>query len=249
MDRVPPTPMRKEIVQPMVAWATARRLGTLDLAPRTILALATMPSLPDRELQHGATQVLVTAPLPGVACPTAETSVISTTPQHQAETTPLLPRAPTVLLLLVLLHRHLARGPTALLRLVELLVLPLLEDCPSVEATMPRPLRPLTPQLLRWAALLLPPARAMARTMVVLATMRALLALKFPLIFSSFIPSQHTEKSSSTQHSMDLDIGWAWDRLHICILFQNPDVISSEQPQMKIHWGESHYDFHQFLNV
>lgn len=242
-DRVPPTPMRKEIVQPTVAWATVRQLGTPDLAPRMILAPATMPSLPDREPQHGAMQVLVTVPLPGVACPTAETSVISTMPQHQVETTLLPLRAPTVLLLPVLLRRHLARGPTVLPRLAEFSVLPLLVDCPSVEATMPQLLRPLTHQLLPWAALLLPQVRVMAMTMVVLDMMRALLALNCFLISPSLIPSQHIEKRSPTQHSMDLDIGRVWGRLHICILFRTADVISSEQPQLTFHWGESHCEF------
>jgi hypothetical protein len=223
----------------MVAWATARQPGTLDLARHMILALVTMPLLLDRALQLGVPEVLVTVPLRGVACPIAVISVISTMPQHQVEATLLPPRVPTALLLLVLLRRPLAHGLTMLQRPAELSVLQPLVDCPSAEATMLLPLQPLTHPHQRWAALLLPLAPAMPMMMVVLVTTRARRARKCLSFLSSSTPSRHTAKSSSTQHSMDFRFEWGWDQLHICILFRTLDVISSEQLQMKIHLRES----------
>lgn len=215
MGHVLRTPMPKEAVQLMVAWVTARQPGTLDLAPRMILAPATMPSPLDRALRHGAPQVLATVPLPGVACPTTEISVISTMLQHQAETTPPPLRAPMVLLPRALLRQHLVGGPTMLPRLAEPSVRPRLEDCPSVEATMLRPLRPLTHQLPRLAALLLLPVRAMAMTTVVLATMRAHRARKCLLsFFLSYTVPTPKKIVDSTQHGFT-----SWHRLHICTLF------------------------------
>jgi hypothetical protein len=188
--------MLKETVQPMAAWATVLRPGTLDPAPRMILALATMPSLLDRALRHGAPQVLATVPLPGVACPIAETSATSTTPRHQVATTLLPLPALTVLLLLVLLHQHLVHGPKVLPRPAELSVLQPLGDCLSVEATMPRPLRPLTHQPLRWVASLPPPVQAMATMMEVPATTRAPQALECFLIPFQFYTVPDTLKKA-----------------------------------------------------
>lgn len=214
--------MPKETAQLTVGWATAHRPGILDLAPRMILALATMPSPLDRVLRHGAPQVLVTVPLPGVAYPTAEISVISMMLRHQVETTPHPLLALTVLLLLALLRQRLVDGPTMLPHPAETSLHPHLEDCPSVEVTMPRLLRPLTHQPLRLVALLLLPARAMAMMTVVLVTMMPRQVRKCLLSFFSFFLTNPTQskKTLSRQYSMDLDIGWAWYRLHICTLSQ-----------------------------
>ena len=185
------TPMLKETAQHTVGWEIARQPGTQDLAPRMILALATMPSPLDRVRRHGVLQVLVTVPLPGVACPTAGISAISTTLPHQVETTPHPLRALTVLLLLVLLHQHLVDGPTMLPHPAEPSVHPPLEDCLSVEATMPRLLRPLMHQPLRLAALLLLPVRAMATMTVALATMMPRLVRKCLFVVSQFFTTRH----------------------------------------------------------
>lgn len=220
------TPMLKETVQLTVGWATARRPGILDLAPRMILALATMPSPLDRVLRHGAPQVLVTVPLPGVAYPTAEISVISMMLLHQVETTPHPLLALTVLQPLALLRRRLVDGPTMLPHPAEPSVHPRLEDCPNVEVTMPRLRRPLTHQPLRLTALLLLPARAMAMMTAVLGTMmprqvRKCLSSLFSFFFLFTNPTQ-SKMTSSQQYSMDLDLGSAWYRLHICTLSQTP---------------------------
>lgn len=220
------TPMPKETAQLTVGWAIARQPGTLDLAPRMILALATMPSPLDRVLRHGVLQVLVTVPLPGVACPTAGISAISMMLPHQVETTRRPLRALTVLLLLVLLHRPLVDGLTMLPHPAEPSVHPPLEDCLSVEATMPRLLRPLMHQPLRLAALLLLPVRAMAMMTVALATMMPRQVRKCLLSFSSFLQPDAIEEKLvlSTQHGFRSRMGVV-PASHMYSI-SNPDVIS-----------------------
>lgn len=233
------TPMRKETAQLTVGWATARRPGIRDLALHMILALATMPSPLDRVLRHGALQVLVTVPLPGVAYPTAEISVISMMLLHQVEITPHQPLVLTVLLLLALLRRHLVDGPTMLPHPAEPSVHPHLEDCPSVEVTMPRLLRPLTHQRLRLAALLLLPARAMEMMTVVLATMMPRQVRKCPLSFFQFLLHTRRNRRKPRPHNT----AWIWilDARRIGfthVLYLKPRCNFLEQPQMTVHLEE-----------